>query len=237
MATRKLKNTTISDIYLTDFGNQFVEAAGGVDNIITLVNEEATLKSSEQVFDLVASGDLIVLDANDIDIASSIDGWNWLVAESKEPPKTKDGDWHIVQENFAHVTGNETINWTIEKLLGPRTTYSERMTVPSDRKITINFLEGGSAEVPTHIKLEWFRHTGNNEFIRINPEIRVHEYYSMKLASVASIGDTVLSIDDMQGALATVDFEENYVHGFKDGAADTVYHKVTAIDNTNKTFC
>jgi len=86
MATRKIRNNTLSDIHLVDFsdvGSLILKAEGdtGGGDFTTLLNEERTIKQSTQLFDLVSSGDVIVLDIDDVDILEPLLGWNWLVNE------------------------------------------------------------------------------------------------------------------------------------------------------------
>ena len=101
--------------------------------------------NSDKVFTDIGSGALIVNTGEESagDLVDPVEGWRWLVGDT-EPPRTVDGDWHIVAENFAHVTGNNAINWTVEKCLDAGTSYSEKFIVPNGRTFTLNFMEGGA---------------------------------------------------------------------------------------------
>ena len=185
--------------------------------------------TDQKVFDDIGTGNLVVNSGvePDDDFANSVAGWNWLSGNA-EPPRTVDGDWHIVAENFAHVTGNEGLNWTIEKYLDAGATFSEMMVIPSNRTFTLNFLEGGSFTVPTHIRLEWFEDIGGSVFVRRNPEIRLEEIYRTKVNGIHAASATVINMDNTNNELDTV--EIGLYYGFKDGVNTTFYRKVTAVD-------
>jgi len=123
------------------------------------------------------------------------------VGQAQEPPKTADGDWHFVQENFAHVTGNEVVNWTVEKSLNSNTDFTEKMIIPNNRTFTLNFLEGGSFTVPTYIKLEWYEDIGGSVFMRRNPEIRVEEVRLTTVNGAHSVSDTVITLNNANNEL------------------------------------
>lgn len=91
MTTRKIQNTTVSDIFLVDFGNQKVEAAGG-DDIHTFVDEEYAIDASTQLFTLISSGDLIVLDVDDVAITDVLDAWKYLTDHKDALPLSELGD-------------------------------------------------------------------------------------------------------------------------------------------------
>ena len=94
MATRKIQNTTISFIYLTDFGNQALEPAGDPegDDIFVLVDQEAKARHSTQLFDLISKGDIAVLDAEDNPIQDVVKAWDWLLVKPQELPLSEVGD-------------------------------------------------------------------------------------------------------------------------------------------------
>lgn len=236
MATRKIRNTTISDIFLIDFGNQVVKAADDPsgNDIFTFIDEESKIKRSSQIFDLIATGDLVVMDADDADITIASEGWTWVIKDTKEPPKTKDGDWHIVQENFAHVTGNETVNWTIERYLDVGTSFQEKFIVPNGRTLTLNFLEGGSFTVPTFVTLEWFEDIGGGNFMRRNPEVRLDELICMTVNGAHLIGETIININNTNNDLNFV--ELNLFHAIKSGTDNQFYKKIIEVDTVADTI-
>lgn len=149
--------------------------------------------SESQVITDISNGNLIINNGTD-DITDGAMGLKWLQG-NVEPPVTADGDWHIVNENFAHVTGNNVINWTIEKFLDSESETSEKYVIPVGRTVTLNFFEGGSFDVPTYIKVEWFKDFSGT-FKRVNPDIRVSEIWTTTLSVAATTGDTTVSVVD-----------------------------------------
>lgn len=145
-----------------------------------------------------------------------------------DPPVTQDGDWHFVNENFAHVTGNEGINWTVEKFLEPGESYSEKLILPDSRHATLNFVEGGSSIVSTTIRIEWYEEVDTDVYMRFNPWIRVDEVCSLEVNGAHNSGATVINVNN--GSNQLDDIETGYYYGFKDGTNNTVYHKITAKD-------
>jgi len=187
-----------------------------------------------KVFTDVGNGNLVVNNGADTidDIIDVTKGWAWLTGNT-EPQKTADGDWHFVQENFAHVTGNNALNWTIEKSLDANTSYTETMIIPNNRTLTLNFLEGGAFTVPTHIKLEWLEDIGGGVFIVRNPEIRLDEIRMATVNGIHSATSTTITMYNSNGELSQV--EPNLYYGFKDGSNATFYRQVTAIDTVANT--
>ncbi len=190
--------------------------------------------ADSKVFDDIGAGNLIVnkgAEPGD-DITDTVRGWKWL-AGNIEPPQSADGDWHMVAENFAHVTGNEGSNWTIEKFLDTSISYGEKMIIPNNRTFTLNFLEGGSYTVPTHIKLEWFEDIGGSVFMRRNPEMRLDEIYLSTVNGAHLATETVININNDNDELDNV--ETGLYYGFKDDAGAPFYRKVTAVNTTADT--
>ncbi len=187
-----------------------------------------------KVFDDIGTGNLVVnkgAEPGD-DITDVVKGWKWL-AGNVEPPTTADGDWHIVSENFAHVTGNETINWTVEKSLNSEASFSEKFIIPNNRTFTLNFLEGGSFTVPTYIKIEWFEDIGGSVFMRRNTEIRLDEIFLTTVNGAHAAAATVITINNANNELDYV--ETGLYYGFKDGAGAPFYHKVNSVDTVANT--
>lgn len=182
-----------------------------------------------EVFTDIGAGNLIVNKGAEPadDIADVTKGHAWLSGNT-EPQKTADGDWHMVTENFAHVTGNEAINWTVEKFLDANTKFSEMMIIPNNRTFVINFLEGGSFTVPTHIKIEWLEDIGGSVFVRRNPEIRIEEIHRTTVNGAHAAVATVITMNNANNELDQI--EPGLYYGFKDGSNTTFYRKVNSVD-------
>lgn len=91
MTNRIIKNTTASDIFLADFGNQLIEASGG-DDTHTLVDEIYAITNSTQLFNLVNSGDIAVLDVDSNIIVDVLSAWKFLTDHPDELPLSELGD-------------------------------------------------------------------------------------------------------------------------------------------------
>ena len=91
MTTRKIQNTTASAIYLTDFGNQLIEAAGG-DDIHDFIDEATAISNSTQLFNLINSGDLVALDADAVAMSDSLAGWKYITERKEDLPLSELGD-------------------------------------------------------------------------------------------------------------------------------------------------
>ena len=145
-------------------------------------------KHITEIFTAVANSHLIINKGADTvdDFTDPLKGWNWLAGET-EPPQSSDGDWHFVNENFAHVTGNDGINWSIERELENNETYSEILVMPNNRHATINMMVGGSDQVASSIVLEWYEELSPGEFMRTNPWIRKEEIVAARIDGAARL--------------------------------------------------
>jgi len=144
-------------------------------------------------------------------------------------PKSLDGDLHVVTENFAHVSGNEGINWFIEKELEDGESYSETLVLPAGRHATLNLLRGGSDRVSSQLKLEWFEEIAPDEFMRINPWVRGREIVAARLNGFHAAGSTLLTMynDDNE-----VNYMRKKYYCITDG--ETAFHaKVASKDPDN----
>lgn len=147
---------------------------------------------------------------------------------------TADGDWHVVNENFGHVTGNNIVNWTFEKFLDASISYSEKYLIPNNKTLTLNFIEAGSSSVSTNVTLEYYDMI-NGTLCRINPEVRVEETYLITVDGAHSSGATTIAVSDTDtNTLQQV--ETGLCYGFKDGSNDTFYDIVTDISTGNSTI-
>ena len=190
-------------------------------------SEYAKWSSDSVIMGLVSSGNCVINDTT-LDL-NPINGWNWLIGNT-EPPKSVDGDWHILNENFAHVTGNSGINWAIEMYLEPGTVYTEMLVPPTNREVTLNYIEGGSYEVPSLIKLEWFVKEDDGSFRRHNPWIRIDEIPTMKTIGLHGNLDNVINIDTSFD-VSTLSFELYYGFILPDGSY--AHRKITSVNTTN----
>jgi len=202
----------------------------------TLSDGEMILWSADAaVISDVANGTLIVNKGTDTidDILDYVAGLNWLQGNTGAK-QSVDGDLKIVAENNAHVTGNKTINWTVEKYLDSDNEYSEVFVIPNNRTFTLNFLDGGSAEVATIMVLEWYNWDVNH-FRRVNPDIRVDEFFQIQVDGDHLITDTVITIKNAHNLSEINDIVINLEYGFTDGTNyDSV--KITAVDTVNSTI-
>lgn len=222
MATRivKVKNTGSNDTWL----GQSISTG----QYYTIQSSQLVhWAENDKVFTDIGSGKLVVNKGTepDDDISDPTQGWLWLIGDTL-PPRTADGDWHIVTENFAHVTGNEVINWTVEKYLDAGASFEEKFIIPNGRTFTLNFLEGGSFTVPTHIKLEYFIYIGS-EFIRCNPEIRFDEIHLTTVNGIHSQSETVIVLNNANDELDYIEIGMYYA--FKDGSGEPIIRKVVDV--------
>jgi len=148
-------------------------------------------------------------------------GLAWLQGNT-QPPRSKDGDWHVVNENFAHVSGNKGINWVIEKELENEETYSEFFVLPPGRHATINLLKGGSEQVASSITLEWFEEIAVDEYMRINPWVRGDEIIATKVNGAHTSGDTVITVHNTNGEVDLI--RRYHYYCFYDTVAETGFH-------------
>lgn len=155
------------------------------------------------------------------------EGLAWLQGNT-QPQRTKDGDWHFVNENFAHVTGNSGINWIIEKELEDEESYFEMFVLPAGRHATINMLKGGSDQVPSSITLEWFEETTVDEYMRINPWIRANEIIAAKLSGAHTTGDTVITVGNTNDEVESI--RQGHYYCFHTGTETSFYAKIIAKD-------
>lgn len=137
-------------------------------------------------------------------------------------PMSTDGDLHVVNENFAHVSGNKGINWIIEKELENEETYTEIFVLPAGRHATINMMKGGSDQVPSTITLEWFQEISPAVFMRINPWIRGDEIIASKLVGNYTIGDTVLTVLNTNMEVASI--RRDHYYCFYDTDLESGFH-------------
>jgi len=150
------------------------------------------------------------------------------------PPSTADGDWHVVNENFAHVTGNQGINWVVEKYLEAGVSYSEKYRLENGRHATINALSVGAAGVPSEVKLEWYVETYEDSgvFMRYNPWTKCRSSYCDLIEGSHDIGDTVLDVQNTDGYLENMETDLYYEFENPDGTF--FYDKITAVSVENE---
>ena len=150
------------------------------------------------------------------------------------PPSTADGDWHVVNENFAHVTGNQGINWVVEKYLEAGISYSEKFRLEEGRHATINSLSVGAASVPAKVSLDWYVETseGSGVFMRHNPWTRCKSSYCDLIAEDHLVGDTVLNVQNVDDYLESMETDSYYEFENIDGTF--FYDKITAVSVENK---
>lgn len=162
------------------------------------------------------------------DFTVAAEGLAWLLGNTN-PPVSKDGDWHFLNENFAHVTGNKGINWVVEKELEDEEEYTEIFVLPPGRHATINLMKGGSDQVPSSISLEWFEEIATDVYMRINPWIRGDEIIATRFVGNHTTGDTVLTVDNTTDQVASI--RRYHYYCFYDTVAETGFHaKVIAKD-------
>jgi len=181
-----------------------------------------------KVFQHVGDSRLIVNNGADNvdDFLDPLEGWKWLSGEL-EPPRSADGDWHMVNENFAHVVGNEGINWTIIKELESGESYSEMLVLPNNRHATINMLIGGSDQVASNVTLDWYEEISPGTYMRTNPWIRKDELVVARVDGAHTSGDTILNLKNTNNEMDHLN--QNYYYCFSDGV--TEFHgKITSID-------
>lgn len=226
--TIKIKNLqSIDDVY----NGQLISASGY--HTIQCEFERMSFANDEKINEhLWSSPAKILINDGTNDLTDKATGERWLKG-NLEPPRSADGDWHFVNENFAHVTGNKGINWTIDKYLEPQTTYCERIMIPDDRHVTLNSLGVGSSEIPSSAVLEWYVDRGDGNMMRYNPWIRCTEAYFLKVAGDHEIGDTVFSIDNSELILNTLELNLNYEFENEDGTY--FYLKIVNKDIENST--
>lgn len=198
-------------------------------------NEIKVWSENQKVFNDIGSGDLIVNKGADLtdDFSDSVRGYNWLKGDV-EPPRTKDGDWHVVHENFAHVNGNKNVNWTFEKFLDAGASFKERFTIPNGETFTLDAIEGGSATVPVTLRIEWMVYS-NSVWHRMNPEIRVDEIWTFTADGVHSAGATEIAI--AESSSNTIDETEvGKCYNFQGADGSVFMRKIDSVDTVNKTM-
>lgn len=177
---------------------------------------------SSKVYGSVSNGTLIVNNGADNidDFVNPISGWKWLAGDTT-PPQSADGDWHIVNENFAHISGNKGINWVIEKDMENEEGYSEILVLPAGRHATLNMMRGGSDQVPSTVKLEWFVELEVDVFMRYNPWIRADEVIAARVNGAHTSGDTVITLQNTDNEIAKI--RKYHYHQFYDAATSNTF--------------
>lgn len=170
-----------------------------------ITNTGAETDNLQIVFkDLLSAGEITLLNTvvtNHTGV-SLPDNEAKLVTLSNIPPKSADGDWHVVHENFAHVTGNAGINWTLDKFIESGESYSEKLFIPNGRSVTLDQLHGGSPDGPTTITLDWYEYcTHADTYIRKNPWIRSEEIRNLQVIESYTTGATAISVSSYSSAL------------------------------------
>lgn len=189
---------------------------------------------SSKVYDSVADGTLVVNNGSDNvdDFTDPKAGWKWLTSDTT-PQQTSDGDWHFVNENFAHVSGNHGINWTVECELENDESYQEKFVLPAGRHATLNILRGGSDKVPSSILLEWYEELTVDEYMRVNPWVRADEQISGVINGAHTTGDTVITIYNTNNEIDWIMADHYYCFAHGSGG---FHAKVLSVDIPNAQF-
>jgi hypothetical protein len=198
------------------------------EEIFTVSDKDRfTFASDQDILRDIVSG-MLVVNNGSTDLEWS-EGLSYTRSILSEPPKTKDGDWHIVTENFAHVTGNDVINWTLEKHLDCSTKHSERLLIPSNKKVTVNFVEAGSDSIPTSLCLEYFKIINGGHY-RVNLDIRVSEMYCLVSTVDAVSTDTTMTVETAYDNLFE-DTINNVLYGVETPDGELSYHFLTSVSD------
>jgi hypothetical protein len=189
---------------------------------------------SQKVNGSVANGTLIVNNGADTvdDFSDPIAGWKWLTGDTM-PPQSSDGDWHVVNENFAHVSGNYGINWTVECELENDESYQEKLILPAGRHATLNILRGGSDRVPSSILLEWYEELTVDVYMRVNPWVRADEQIAGVINGAHATNDTVITIYNTNNDIDWIMADHYYCFAHTSGG---FHAKVISVDIPNSQF-
>jgi len=116
MTNVTVKNTTASDIYLVDFGNQLIKAAGDPagDDTYVFINSQQLASQSTQLFNLVSTGDLSVLDQNGVAFTDVLIAWKHLTGEHQKLPFSELGNKIAVHSSAKPLKANKELYtvWT-----------------------------------------------------------------------------------------------------------------------------
>lgn len=171
----------------------------------TIPDDDLTQWRTLKIFQDVAAMRLIVNNGSDVvdDFTDALKAWNWLYG-NLNPPTSADGDWHILNENFAHVAGNQGINWGIERELENEEEYAEKFVLPVGRHATINTLRGGSDRVPSSIVLEWYEELTVGTYMRVNPWVRADELIAATVNGAHSLGATTITLHNTDNEVSNI---------------------------------
>lgn len=220
------RNTDTEDplvVYISAGKSVTIPAASELDLLYYATKEEVA--KSDVAFH-IEQGNLTINDGTkDLTTLNALKlVWNLSLQPTNV---TADGDWHMVQENFAHVTGNKIVNWTVEKFLDAQAEYSEKFLIPDGYTLTVNFVEAGSSTVPTTVVLEYYDWI-NETLHRINPELRVEETFLLTVDGAFTTDDTELTVADTD-TNTIQELETGMTYGFKDGVNDVFYRTIVDI--------
>lgn len=225
------------NIYISEGVSLEIAASGQLDVFTVLTREQ--LSNADDVAYHIKQGDITVNDGvNDLDWLSAIDLCRDYRQVIEQPKKTSDNDWHFVNENFAHVSGNKGINWAIEKYLEPGSSYSEYLKLPEGRHATLNFMEGGSYLVPSHISLEWYEWCPlSSGYVRHNPWMRSSESYALTLSGEHASNFTVLSVnEEFEHTLEEIETDLVYCFHAFDSASGYFPRKIVSVNASGNTI-
>jgi hypothetical protein len=223
------KNTTTGNIEIMDLG--ITIEAGRTYDLSTI--SKSSLETSEDIV-ILLSNEMIKIIKNEQpeEFFSVSEAIRLIVNNKLQVDKLAvSGEGIVVNENNGHLPGNTVINWNVEKYLKPQDNYTERLIVPIGTIATINMFSGGSYNVPTFIKLEWFKWVSDlNTHIRVNPDIRMSELFTGQIDGTP-ISNTEIVIKNGQSQIS--DFEVGLWYEIETTTNIPYYTKFVDIDVPN----
>lgn len=220
----KIKNISNSTVAILDLGIS-VASNGYYD----LANKKYS--TSEDLINQIALGTIAFIKyESPEELYSNIESIQFATTGSIIQQKTSISGENITLKNeYGHLQGNNIINWMFNKYLDNDESFSEKMYIPIESTITLNSFSIGSFNVSTSGKLEYFEwNTDFNEFIRLNRDIRIDEYYISNMTSISDSSNFIVSNINS--------FEAGLVYQIETVDNSELYRRVISVDTSTSTI-
>lgn len=164
-------------------------------------------------------------------LSGNLDSNNQVVGQ-KLSPSTPDGETHTVQSNLGKITGNETINWTMNYSLNAGSSIDERFVVPSGTIASIEFVQGYSPSIEYSVELNWYIRI-RAQAIRRNPAMRQEHFWIQEVDGNHPAPTNVVKLKNANGFQFS-GVEINKVYGFATSSGTSFLRQVTAKNGPQK---
>lgn len=222
---KKIKNLQMYHISIDDLGITVL-----ANSIYDL--ESKPFENSDDLINQISLGNITFIKyESPEELYSRIESLRYLSSGIANIPKVSSTGENIVLRNeHAHLPNNNTINWTSSKYLLENEKFSEIMHIPLGQSITLNTFTSGSFSTASSVILEYYTYNPEYQtYIRINPDIRLNEYYMSNVRVDLTSSSSTLNVSNIG------DFETGLIYQIE-SINDKIYRKIISIDINNSTI-